>query len=101
MAPTNRPMMPEVMKPPMAPMKMMSMGTWAPLPNSIGFKKVSQPPAKILQIVKTTAAKVLVVENTYYLMRLQITTLRKQLGVHLLHQQRVEQHRVFGLMSVE
>jgi hypothetical protein len=35
-APTNKPTMPQRMKPPIAPMKITAIGTWTPPPRSHG-----------------------------------------------------------------
>ena len=63
-APTKSPMIPDVINPPIAPMKMTSIGTSTPRPIKRGLRKASDMPTRMLQIAKTTAMIVLLVENT-------------------------------------
>jgi hypothetical protein len=63
-APTKSPMIPDVINPPIAPMKITSIGTSTPRPIKRGFRKASDIPTRMLQIAKTTAMTVLLVEKT-------------------------------------
>ena len=58
-APTNRPMNPIEINPPIEPKKITSMGTGAPRPRRIGFKKLSDNMTNISQTVNNPAVKVL------------------------------------------
>ena len=42
MGPANKPIKPDNIKPPVTPIKITSIGTYAPLPNKIGFKILSE-----------------------------------------------------------
>lgn len=58
-APTNRPMNPIEINPPIEPKKITSMGTGAPRPRRIGFKKLSDNMTNISQTANNPAVKVL------------------------------------------
>ncbi|TDO83068.1 hypothetical protein EV143_102332 [Flavobacterium chryseum] len=53
--PTNKPINPHMINPPITPRKITSMGTIAPLPNKSGFKILSESPLMIKNIVQQMA----------------------------------------------
>jgi len=57
-APINRPINPIEINPPIEPRKITSMGTGAPRPRRIGFKKLSDNMTKISQTINNPAVKV-------------------------------------------
>ena len=63
-APTKRPIMPESIMPPIAPIRITSMGMSTPRPISIGFKKLSLTLTRVAQTRKMTAGVVSLAEKT-------------------------------------
>jgi hypothetical protein len=57
--PINIPINPDMMKPPITPRKITSMGTTAPLPNKMGFNTLSESPLKRKYTVQKIAAVLL------------------------------------------
>ena len=57
-APINKPMNPIEINPPIEPRKITSMGTGAPRPNRIGFKKLSDNMTNISQTINIPAVNV-------------------------------------------
>lgn len=55
MAPVNKPMNPESMKPPIAPRKIINIGTGAPLPKRMGLSTLSDNEASIISTAQTVA----------------------------------------------
>ena len=55
MAPVNKPRKPDIIKPPIAPRKITSMGTGAPLPSRIGFRTLSDKDANSRSTDQTIA----------------------------------------------
>ena len=46
MAPVNKPIKPDSIKPPITPRNITSIGTGAPLPSNMGFNTLSDAPAR-------------------------------------------------------
>ena len=57
-APINRPMNPIEINPPIEPRKITRMGTGAPRPKRIGFRKLSDNMTKISQTINSPAVSV-------------------------------------------
>ena len=63
-APTKMTIMPDFMKPTIAPIKMTSIGKSTLRPIKRYLRKAPDIPTRILQIANTTAVTVVLVENT-------------------------------------
>ena len=64
-APVNRPINPDNMNPPITPRKITNIGTGAPFPRRIGFKILSEAPARSRYTVQSEADNVELAENKY------------------------------------
>jgi len=61
--PTNKPINPDIINPPITPRKITSMGTTAPLPKSRGFRTLSESPLKTKKTVHKAAVVLSPVEK--------------------------------------
>ena len=62
-APVNKPINPDKIKPPTTPIKITTMGTGAPLPKRIGFSTLSERPTTKNKTVHIMADWVSLIEN--------------------------------------